>query len=64
MTSFEKYAALRDERKVNDFEVSKNTGIGQPVFSDWKKGRYEPKIDKRLKIAEYFGVPVEELIGD
>ena len=32
------------------------------MFSDWKKGRYTPKIDKLCAIANYFEVPVTEFI--
>ena len=64
MTSYQKYAELRDKKEMNDFAVSKETGINQAVLSDWKNGRYEPKIEKRLILARFFGVPVEALIGD
>lgn len=59
---YEKYAALRDAKGVTDYAVSTATGIGASTFSDWKAGRSKPKADKLLKIAEYFGVSIEELI--
>lgn len=37
-------------------DVSKATGINQSVFSDWKRGKSCPKIDKIMKTAEHFGV--------
>lgn len=43
--------------------MSKETGIPQSTLSDWKNGRYTPKADKMLKIAEYFDVPLEYLVG-
>ena len=65
MTSYEKYAALRDEKGVKDYAVAKACFNGQnAMFVSWKNGVYEPKLDKRLKIADYFGVSIEELIGD
>ena len=45
--------------KIKD--VSQATGIRPGVFSDWKKGRYTPKIDKLLLIAQHFGVSVDYL---
>lgn len=59
---YEKYIALRDAKGVTDYAVAKATGIGVSTFSDWKSGRSKPKVEKLVKIAEYFGVTMEELI--
>ena len=56
------YAKLRDERGLKDIDVAKATGLNQPLFTNWKQGRYMPKIDKIKKIADYFGVPIGEYI--
>lgn len=61
---YERYVKLRSDRGVSDYEVSKQTGIGQSTFSDWKSGRSKPGVEKLCKIARYFGVSLEELIGD
>lgn len=61
---YERYASMRDERKLSDSEVSKSTQISQPTFSDWKSGRSTPKLDKIKRIADYFGVSIEEFIKD
>lgn len=59
---YAKYVKLRDAKGVNDANVSDATGIPRSTFTDWKQGRSNPKIDKLLKIAEYFGVSIEELV--
>ena len=61
--TYAKYASYRDDRGLKDADVSKETGITRSMFSDWKKERYTPKLDKLLKIARLFGVPLEEFIG-
>ena len=33
-------------------------------MTDWKKGRSAPKVDKLQKIADYFGVSVDYLLGN
>lgn len=53
---YEILAALMREYNVKASEISKATGISSSVFTDWKKGRYTPKIDKLEKIARYFGL--------
>ena len=50
---------LMQEKGVKPSEVSKETGIPQSVFTDWKKGRYTPKADKLYALARYFDVPME-----
>lgn len=62
MSSYENYAKLKEAKGVNDFAVSKATGIAPATMSDWKNGRTEPKIDKLQKIADYFNVSIEYLM--
>ena len=59
---YSKYAELRDKRGVRDIEVSRATGISPSTLSDWKQGHYTPKSDKIKKLADYFGVSIEELL--
>ena len=55
---YQKYERIRNEKGVTDYEVSKNTGVSTATLSEWKKGTYQPKIEKISLIAKYFGVPV------
>jgi len=48
-----------NQKKTTIYRVSKDTGIPSTVLCDWKRGRSEPKLDKLLKLAKYFDVPVE-----
>lgn len=64
VTAYEKYERLKNERNVSNYQVSKDTGIPQATLSEWKDGKYTPKVDKMMVLATYFGVPVTELIGD
>lgn len=57
---FEQLVRLRG-MKVSD--VVKGTGIRSGVFSDWKAGRYTPKIDKLQRIADFLGVDVSVFTG-
>ena len=60
---YNNYVRLRDERGLTDYRVAKDTGLNATLFSDWKRGKSSPKIDKLLIIAEYFGVTLEELVN-
>lgn len=48
---------------VSAYKVSKETGIAQSTFSDWKNGRSVPKQEKLTKIADYFNVSLNYLMG-
>lgn len=56
------YKELRDAKGLRDSDVAKATGIMPSTFTEWKKGKYQPKIDKLIKIANFLGVPVDTFI--
>ena len=55
---YEKFEALLKKNNVTAYEVSKITGVLQSTLSEWKSGKYTPKLDKLQAIAKYFGVDV------
>lgn len=56
---YEKYRALLDKENKTSYQVSKETGISQTAFSNWKSGRSEPGLESLNKLSKYFGVPIE-----
>lgn len=46
---------------VNSFAV--DCKINTMLFSHWKKGRQKPSIDALIKIADYFNVSIDYLVG-
>ncbi len=61
---YEIFAQLCKQHGVTPYKVSKETGVSQPTLSEWKKGTYTPKQDKLQKIADYFGVTLDYLMGN
>lgn len=59
---YEIFEQLLHKFKTTTYKVSKDTGISQTIFSNWKSGRSIPKQDKMQKIADYFGVSLEYLM--
>lgn len=59
---YENYAVLRDARHMTDYQVAKETGLAASALYEWKSGRSTPKVDKLLKIAHLFHIPLEELV--
>lgn len=61
---YEKFVELLDKFNKTTYQVSKDTGIGQNVFSNWKTGRSKPKADKLKILADYFGVSIEYFLKE
>lgn len=59
---YAKYVELRDAGGYRDADVSKATGIPQSTFTDWKQDKSKPKLEKLLKLAEFFNISVEEFV--
>ena len=60
--TYKVYQELRDAKGINDAQVARDTGLYQPLFSEWKKGKNAPKVDKLYILAKYFGVPIEKFL--
>lgn len=58
---YEIFGKLLHEFGVTAYKVSKETGISQTTFSNWKSGRSIPKTDALQKIADYFNVSLDYL---
>ena len=61
---YEIFAKLMEDHNVTSYRVAKDTGVSQTTLSDWKRGRSVPKLEKLKKLADYFGVSVEYLMGN
>ena len=59
---YAKYVELRDARELSDYAVAAATGINASTFSDWKSGRSKPKLEKLVKLSEFFEVPITVFI--
>lgn len=61
--SYENYAKIRDSKHLKNGTVSKGTGISRSFFSDWKADRFNPKLEKIIKIAEFLECEVKDITG-
>ena len=57
--TYRKYELLLKRDGTNSYQVSKVTQISEATLSQWKHGKYMPKIDKMRKLADHFHVPLE-----
>ena len=61
---YKKFEELLKIHGKTPYQVSKETGIAENIFSYWKSGRSNPKVDKLKKLADYFGVSIEYFLDD
>lgn len=59
---YEVFAKLLSDRSLKAADVCRGTGLPSSFFSEWKRGKSNPKMDKLQKIADFFDVPVEYLV--
>lgn len=62
-TKFPRIFELMEKEHVTAKQLSAATGISQSNFTEWKKGRSNPKLDALVQISEFFNVSVEYLTG-
>lgn len=60
---YKKFEKLKKKKGVTTAEVSRATGIQQSTFSNWKTRNGYLSIENTKKLAEYFGVTIEELLA-
>ena len=60
---YARFEQLIRARGLTVYQISKATGISASTFSDWKSGRSTPKADKLARIADFFEIGMDELLG-
>ncbi|GHE95499.1 transcriptional regulator [Streptomyces longispororuber] len=56
-------AVVRAERKVSRQSLAEAVGVHYQTIGYIERGQYNPSLDLALKIARYFGLPVEALFS-
>lgn len=54
---------LRNEQNKTQKEIANILGISYQAYAHYEKGRREPSPEQLKKLADYFGVTVDYLIG-
>lgn len=61
---YDVYCDLCKQRGLSPSRAALDMGINKGTVSIWKKGIYMPRQDTLQKIAKYFNVPVDYLLGN
>jgi transcriptional regulator with XRE-family HTH domain len=64
MSTFgQRLKALREERELTQEELAKLIGVNRATLANWEVGRTQPDYDRLCRIASYFKVTSDYLIG-
>lgn len=54
---------LREAKGMQQKELAIDLHVSQPTISDWESGRKIPSARSTQKLADYFGVSIDYLLG-
>ena len=61
MTLAERIFALRTQRGLSQEELAEQLGVSRQSVSKWETGQSVPDLDKLMKLADLFGITLDEL---
>lgn len=53
----------RSKKNISQTEIAKILHVSQRVYSNYENGECEPSIDTLINMADYFGIPIDLLVG-
>lgn len=59
----EKVRALREQHNLTQYELAARLGVHQSAISHVETGLRPPRLPMVIKLAEVFGVTVDELVS-
>ena len=54
---------IREGENITQSQLAKETGIKQQSISRWERGERLPNILDLVKLANYYKISIDELIG-
>lgn len=63
MSFSEKLCRLMEGKPVGTYRLAKDLNVHVSTVTNWRNGS-EPKIEKLVELADYFGVPLDELVAE
>lgn len=58
-----KIKELREEKQISQYQLALALQLPRYILSNIEQGRTEPNLDYLVKLADYFGVTTDELLG-
>ena len=54
---------IRLEKNVSQVKLAESIGVSKGIVSMWETGQREPTLSSLVSLADYFGVPLDYLVG-
>lgn len=64
MSFYEKFVSLCEKKGVKPGRAASDCGINRSNVTSWKNNGYTPRGEVLQRLAVYFEVPVDQLLGD
>ena len=55
--------AVRKEKKLSQVELGKAVGVSRSTIANWEKGKTSPATTYILKLANFFNITTDYLLG-
>ncbi len=59
----ERIKDLMNEERISQAELARSVGISQSAVCNWLNGKKEPSIDSLWRLADFFDLSVDYIIG-
>ena len=59
----EKLQQIREERGLKQKDVAADLNISRSTYSSYETGAREPSLDMLIKIADYFGLSIDDMLS-
>lgn len=63
MSIIDRILTLQEERQLTNKEIEIGAGLANASVSQWKKGKGKPSLENIIKVATYFQVTTDYLLG-
>lgn len=63
MNIAESLKQCREERGLNPNELARALGVNHQNIYRWESGKFLPGIEMCIKLADYYGISLDELVG-
>lgn len=54
---------LRKDKNITQKEIAETINVTERAYCFYENGSREPAIDTLIKIAEYYNIPIDVLVG-
>ena len=61
--TYKRYAEKRDLKGLKDAEVARQSGVTKMTLSDWKNGKWIPKVESLQKICRVIETSIDYVVS-